>query len=181
MIELSQSEKEYAEKAAEFLFNIAVTKKTEYIWQLKELGGQYWLENRLFELFNKTVGIPLLPFLVRGLFELGPYRMERKNVLINLNKKYGNTDTINFPRYAYTFIIDLVHKTKSKYKHRPMLADMTTLLRYVFADNLTDFDDLSVTDGVYSKDELKNLNNYLTLRNMKADTQKHFGDILSAL
>jgi len=178
---LTPNENEYADKVAEFLFNIAVKYKNEYIWQLRELGGQAFLEKKLYSMFNEIVGLPLLPFLVRSLFELGPFRMERKNVLINLNRKYGASDSINFPRYVYYFIIDLVVKAKNHHKHRPLLDDMKRLLKYVISDNLNDLDDISVTEGVYSKDEIKNLNNYLRLRTMKPETQRHFGDILSSL
>ena len=107
--------------------------------------------------------------------------MERKKILINLRNKYGLTDKLNFPRYVYYFVLELVHNAKSRHKHGPMLDDMKSLIKHVMVDVLNDYDDLSVTEGVYSKDELKNLNNYLRLRNMKPDTQKHFGDILSAL
>lgn len=178
---LTPNENEYADKVTKMLFDIAVKYKTEYIWQLRELGGQAYLEKKLLDMFDEIVKLPLLPFLVRGLFELGPFRMERKNVLINLNRKYGVAEGVNFPRYVYYFIIELVHKAKNHHKHRPMYDDMKMLLKYVIADNLDDMDDISVTEGVYAKDEIKNLNNYLRLRTMKPETQRHFGDILSSL
>ena len=181
MTSLTPSENEYADKVTTFLYNLAANITTEKHSELRDLGGQRWLENKLYDMFKSTVSIPLMPFFVRTLFELGSFRMDRKNILIGLNKKYGLGGGYNTPRHVYNFIINLVMVAKHNYKQKLILDDMNRLLKFVLLDNLKDLDDLSATESVYSSDELKNLNNYLTLRDMKPDTQKHFGDILSAL
>lgn len=176
---LTKKEYEFIDSCAKYVFNSAMGKFEK---QTAQSMMRLFMEKK----FKRIIGHDLDYFTFgKYFFVVVPgYQYDRsvQGVVNNILTKYK----VDFyhPSTGYNIInlITTIVEEKGKtVKHKMLFHDIRYIMETAFRVGLEKLSEYSITGSIFTSEEYKNITDYLILRKMRPETEKHFGDILTNL